>query len=66
MQTEAKSGRMLTVKNGHAVCPTCRKRMSPKILLTTAGKDIVLFCRLCKEEIIVDIEQGQRLKGRGQ
>ena len=57
---------MLTVKNGHAVCPICRKRMSPKILPTTAGKDIVLFCRLCKEEIIVDIEQGQRLKGRGQ
>lgn len=40
--------------------------MSPRILPTTFGKDIVLFCRQCKTELIVDIEQGQRLQGRDQ
>lgn len=66
MQNASVHGKMLTVKDGHAVCSVCHKRMSPKILPTTAGKDIVLYCRSCKNELIVDIEQGQRLKGRGQ
>lgn len=66
MQTAANHGKMLTVKDGHAVCPRCHSRMSPKILPTTAGRDIVLYCRSCKNELITDIEQGQRLKGRGQ
>lgn len=66
MQTQEKHDRMLTVKNEHAVCPVCKRRMSPRILPTTAGKDVVLYCRGCKNELIVDIEQGQRLKGRGQ
>ena len=59
-------GKMVTVRGGHAVCPRCHSRMSPKILPTTVGKDIVLYCRFCKNEIITDIERGQRLKGRGQ
>lgn len=40
--------------------------MSPRILPTTMGQNIVLFCRMCKTELIVDIEQGQRLKGQRQ
>ena len=66
LQAQAKHDRILTVKNEHAVCPKCRKRMSPRILPTTTGTDVVLYCRACKTELIVDIEQGQRLKGRGQ
>lgn len=65
LQTQTEYGK-LSVKSEHAVCPRCRKRMSPRILPTTEGKDMVLYCRACKTEIIVDIEKGQRLKGRGQ
>lgn len=64
MQAEAISDMILTVKGEHAVCPRCRSRMAPKILPSTAGKDIVLYCRKCKTELIVDIEPGQRLKGQ--
>lgn len=55
---------IVTVRGEHAVCPDCRSRMSPKILPTTKGTDIVLFCRKCKTELIVDIEPGQCLKGQ--
>ena len=65
LQNQIEYGK-LTVKSEHAVCPRCHKRMSPRILPTTVGKDVVLYCRWCKLELIVDIEQGQRLKGQGQ
>jgi hypothetical protein len=37
-----------------------------KIHQDTVGRRVVAFCRTCKTEHIVDIEQGQCFKSQGQ
>lgn len=59
-------GKMLTVKEGRVVCPICRRKMSPRILPTTCGTNMVSFCRSCKSEIIIDVEMGQCFESQGQ
>lgn len=70
MQTAVNHGKMLTVKDGYLICPTClacrlNKRLM-KINLDTEAHRVVVFCRTCKTEYIVDIEQGQCFKSRSQ
>ena len=67
LQTTPKHGRMLTVKDGYLVCPICRqnKRMM-KINPDTSAHRAVAYCRRCKAEIIVDIDEGQCFESRSQ
>ncbi len=66
MQTREKYGKMLTVRNGYLECPTChRNRRLMQILPNTSGRNLVVFCRDCKTEHIVDIEGGQCFESRG-
>lgn len=67
MQTAVNHGKMLTVKDGYLICPNCRqnKRLM-KINPDTEAHNVVAFCRACKTENIVDIEQGQCFKSRSQ
>ena len=62
MQTHGKYGKMLTVRDGYLECPTCRrnKRMM-QILPNTSGRNLVVFCRDCKTEHIVDIVAGSHV-----
>ena len=65
MNTQQFHGKMLTVKDGYLVCPTClRNRRVMKINPDTEAHNVVAFCRACKTENIVDIEQGQCFKSQ--
>ena len=57
----------LIVRNGWLVCPVCRRnkhllRVSPE----TEAKDLPVYCRDCKTELIVNIEKGQSVERRSQ
>lgn len=67
MQSQATHGKMLTVRNGYLVCPSCLKnKQVMKISPDTVAWRVVAYCRTCKTEHIVDIEQGRCFKSRGQ
>ena len=67
MQFQAKHGRMLTVKDGYLVCPNCRRnKRLMKVNPDTVATRVVAFCRDCKTENIVDIDQGQCYESRSQ
>lgn len=67
MQTQEKHGRMLTVKDGYLTCPICkRNKRLLKVAPDTTAKRLIVFCRDCKNEHIVDIEQGQCYESRSQ
>ena len=68
---------MLTVNDGWLVCPSCEahKQLHPnckvnkrlmKINPDTVARRVVAYCRDCKTENIVDIEQGQCFESRSQ
>lgn len=66
MQSMQKRGKMLTVKNGWAACPVCRKnRRLIQIKPDTEAHNLVVFCRDCKTEHIVDIVEGECFESRG-
>lgn len=46
----------LSVENGWAACPICGNRHLVRILPTTALTDAVLYCKKCKQELLVNIE----------
>lgn len=67
MQFQEKHGRMLTVKDGYLVCPNCRRnKRLMKVNPDTVATRVVAFCRDCKTENIVDIDQGQCYESRSQ
>ena len=67
MQAQTNHGKMLTVKDGYLICPTCRRnKRCMKINPDTVATRAVAFCRDCKTEHIVDIERGQCFESRSQ
>lgn len=58
LKTSSKSG-MLAVKGGRYVCPNCKHPTYQQACPTTQAKDLILWCRHCKAEFIVNIEDGQ-------
>ena len=67
MQSQSKHGRILTVKDGYLVCPNCRRnKRLMKVNADTVAIRVVAFCRDCKTENIVDIDQGQCYESRSQ
>ena len=65
LQSQANCGRMLTVDKGYLVCPYCRKnRKVKRITPDERGERVLLYCRDCKREFRVDIEQGQCFESR--
>lgn len=67
MQECGKRGRMLTVKGKWLECPSCRRnRQMMQIRPDTEGRNIVVFCRVCKTEHIVDIVKGECFESYGQ
>ena len=64
MQMSGKSD-ILRVTNGWLTCPVCKRnkrllRVSP----TTEAKDLRVWCKDCKSEIILDIARGQSVERR--
>ena len=58
---------MLVVKGGYLQCPQCRRnKRLLKIAPDTKATRLVVFCRDCKTELIVDIDKGQCFESRSQ
>lgn len=65
LQSNGSSGK-LVVKDGWLTCPCGRNHRLLRVLEDTEARCLQLYCRSCKQEIIVDIDKGQSVKRRGQ
>lgn len=64
MQNDPRCGK-LTVKNGWAVCPVCkRNRRLLKVGPETVARNLTVYCRDCKTELILNIDRGQSVERR--
>jgi len=55
----------LTVKDGWAVCPVCkRNRRLLRVGPETVARDLPVYCRDCKTELILNIDRGQSVERR--
>ncbi len=67
MQPNANHDIMLTVRQGYLVCPHCRRnKRLIQIQPDTYAERLRVYCRDCKTETIVDIDQGQCFESRSQ
>ena len=67
LHENTKHGKILDVRNGFLVCPKCRQnRHVMQIPSYTIATRVVAFCRMCKWEHDVDIDQGQCFESRSQ
>ena len=64
---ETENRGILTTKDGWLTCPVCgRNHRLLKVRPETEARNLQLFCRTCRSEVIVDIEKGQSVKRQGQ
>lgn len=49
----------LVVKNHKIVCPFCRRLTQQVVRSDTEARNLQVFCRGCKAEFVVNIENGQ-------
>ena len=67
MQSSPKRGKLLPVTDGWLACPRCqRNRRLMRVNPDTYGRNIQLYCRICKSEIIVNIDKGECFESYGQ
>ena len=67
MSNQAFCDTLYTVKDGYLTCPTCRRnKRLLKIEADTSAHRLTVFCRDCKTEHKIDIEQGQCFESRSQ
>lgn len=61
MERDKQTGRVeLRVEGGWAVCPVCRRnRRLLRVDAGTRAKGLPVYCRYCKHEITVDVEDGR-------
>lgn len=59
-------GKILIVQDGWLSCPICKKnRRVKRITPDERATNLLLFCRDCKSEFRIDIEEGQCFESRG-
>ena len=59
--------KILPVENGWLICPRCRRnRRVMKITPKTFGLNVAAFCKDCKWEGLIDIQEGQCFESRSQ
>lgn len=49
----------IRVRDGRMICPRCRVKMMYRVEGDTVAKNLPIFCRQCKLELIVNIDKGQ-------
>ncbi|MBP3413188.1 MAG: hypothetical protein J6K89_07995 [Oscillospiraceae bacterium] len=55
MQNEKICGKIST-KGGYLLCPKCNRHKVLRLLPGTEGKNISVYCKLCRKESIVNID----------
>ena len=63
LQTEPECGKLI-VKDGWLMCPSCRRRKVLQVRPETSAKNLIVYCRDCRTETMVDLEQGQGFQSR--
>ncbi len=58
MQTKWNSGK-LRMKGGWLLCPVCGRQKVLQVRPDTSARHLIVYCRMCRMETVVDIEQGQ-------
>lgn len=62
LQSQTECGK-LVVKDGWVTCPVCkRNHRLIRVDLETEAKDLPVYCRTCRQEIVLNIERGQSVK----
>lgn len=56
----------LIVRNGWVICPVCGNKRLFRIDPETEAKCLPVYCRDCKQEIILDITRGRSVERRSQ
>lgn len=56
MQATAKHGKMIA-RDGKLICPLCGKGKVLKLKPTTRAEDLVVYCKVCGKESIVNIDE---------
>lgn len=64
LQSNAACG-IIRQNKGFAICPTCRMTKLVRIRPDTVARNLQLYCRQCKREIVVDIHDSQCFESRG-
>lgn len=60
MHGQVNHGKIMAVKNGWALCPTCEHpRYLLHILPETTAENLELYCRRCKRIVKVNVINGQ-------
>lgn len=63
----AKQPKMYNVIDGFLVCPVCRRnKRLLRVDAKTHAEHLAVWCRTCKHEIILDIDEGQCFESRSQ
>lgn len=56
MQSSKYCGKIVT-RDGYLLCPICQRQKVLRLLPETEGKQIAVWCKNCRRESIVDIDQ---------
>ena len=65
MQNAGKSCTLI-VRNGWIVCPICGNKRLFRLDAETEARNLPVYCRDCKHEIILDITRGRSVERRSQ
>ena len=64
VQTAPQCGKLI-VKDGWVTCPVCkRNRRLLRVEPETQARDLPVYCRDCKREIVLNIDRGQSVERR--
>lgn len=67
MQNGSNTAKIAVKTGGWIVCPSCRRnKRLMRIGPDTEAKNLRVYCRDCKHEIILNIDKGQRVELRSQ
>lgn len=65
MQNSEKACKLI-VRNGWVICPVCGNKRWFRIGPETEARSLPVYCRDCKQEIILDITRGRSVERRSQ
>lgn len=67
MNTAEKRDRLYAVKDGFLICPVCgRNHKLLRIDPRTRAEHLVVWCKICRSEIILDIDESQCRESQSQ